>query len=119
MPTYSMRVEWSPEDEIYIASCPEMGDLAAHGADPHGAVKELSEALQLAISTYEEEGWELPEARTARRFSGQFRVRLPESLHAWLAEKADREGVSLNTLVVAKLSEARGTRAREWIASEP
>jgi len=24
MPNYSMRVEWSPEDEVYLASCPEL-----------------------------------------------------------------------------------------------
>ena len=55
-----------PEDEIYVASCPELGSLSAHGADPHEAVKELSEALRLAITTYDEEGWELPEARELR-----------------------------------------------------
>jgi predicted HicB family RNase H-like nuclease len=36
--------------------------------------------------------------------SGRFVVRLPRSLHAALEREADREGVSLNQLVVAKLS---------------
>ena len=58
LPNYSMRVEWSPEDEVYLASCPELGDLYAHGATPQEAVVELSEAAQLAIDTYEEEGLE-------------------------------------------------------------
>ena len=109
MPHYSMRLVWSPEDRVFVASCPELGDLSAHGEDPASAAFELSKALELAVETYLEEGWELPEARTSRKYSGQFRVRLPESLHAWLAERAEEEGVSLNTLVVAKLSEARGT----------
>lgn len=117
MPNYSVRVEWSPEDEVYLASCPEFDNLSAHGADPGQAVAELSEALQLAIESYEEEGWALPEARVTRRYSGQFRIRIPESLHAWLAETAEREGVSLNTLVVAKLSEARGALDTSWAAS--
>jgi predicted HicB family RNase H-like nuclease len=36
--------------------------------------------------------------------SGRFVVRLPRSLHAALKREADREGVSLNQLVVAKLA---------------
>jgi predicted HicB family RNase H-like nuclease len=36
--------------------------------------------------------------------SGRFVVRLPRSLHAALEQEATQEGVSLNQLVVAKLS---------------
>jgi predicted HicB family RNase H-like nuclease len=36
--------------------------------------------------------------------SGRFVVRLPKSLHAALEREADAEGVSLNQLVVTKLS---------------
>ena len=114
---YSMRVEWSPEDEVYVASCTEMGGLSAHGDEPREAVHELSEALESASAVYEEEGWPLPEARTARGYSGQFRVRIPKSLHQWLVEAAEWEGVSLNTMVVAKLSEAMGSVVETRLAS--
>lgn len=36
--------------------------------------------------------------------SGQTRVRLPTELHAALIAEAERQGVSLNTLIVALLS---------------
>lgn len=36
--------------------------------------------------------------------SGRFVVRLPQSLHGALEREAEREGVSLNQLVVAKLA---------------
>ena len=108
MPNYGMRLAWSPEDQVYVASCPELGDLSAHGPAPADAAAELSKAMDLAIETFEEEDRPLPEPRTVRTHSGQFRVRLPGSLHAWLAGTAEAEGVSLNTFVVAKLSEARG-----------
>ena len=46
-----------------------------------------------------------PDARPSRQeYSGKFVVRVPKSLHAALAAEADAEGVSLNQLVVAKLS---------------
>lgn len=43
--------------------------------------------------------------------SGQLRVRLPRDLHAELAAEADRQGVSLNALIVAFLAGAVGWRA--------
>jgi predicted HicB family RNase H-like nuclease len=46
-----------------------------------------------------------PDVRPSREeYSGKFVVRVPKSLHAALAAEAETEGVSLNQLVVAKLS---------------
>jgi hypothetical protein len=42
------------------------------------------------------------------RYSGQFHLRVPRSLHGWLVDRAQREGVSLNSFVVESLSQARG-----------
>ncbi len=46
----------------------------------------------------------LVEGATPKHKSGRFVVRLPQSLHAALEIEAEREGVSLNQLVVAKLA---------------
>lgn len=62
------------------------------------------------METYLAEGWALPDPAVHHGFSGQFRVRLPRSLHAWLVREAQREGVSLNTFLIACLAEARGPR---------
>ena len=45
----------------------------------------------------------MAEGATPRK-SGRFVVRLPQSLHAALEQEAQREGVSLNQLVVVKLA---------------
>lgn len=108
---YGADVRWSPEDEAFVAVCPELGGLSALGPTPHAAVEELETVVQLAVTTYGEEGWPLPDPRVAVTYSGQFRVRLPRSLHAWLVREAEREGVSLNSFVMARLSEARGDRS--------
>jgi len=42
--------------------------------------------------------------------SGQWRQRVPRSLHARLAARARQEGVSLNTLVTAMIAEGLGQR---------
>jgi HicB family len=52
----------------------------------------------------------LVEGATPKK-SGRFVVRLPRSLHAALEREADREGVSLNQLVVAKLAAQLNTLA--------
>ena len=49
----------------------------------------------------------LVEGATPKK-SGKFVVRVPRSLHAALEAEAKREGVSLNQLVVAKLSVQMG-----------
>lgn len=43
-------------------------------------------------------------------FSGNIRLRLPEDLHRALAELAEAEGVSLNTMMVSLLAEGVGRR---------
>ena len=42
--------------------------------------------------------------------SGKWVQRVPKSLHANLAAKAEKEGVSLNTLVVSLIAEGLGRR---------
>lgn len=56
---------------------------------------------QLVSQAIETHG--LVEGATPKK-SGRFVVRLPRSLHAALEREAEREGVSLNQLVVAKLA---------------
>ena len=105
---YSVRVAWSEEDSAFVADCPEFEGINALGSSYGEAVSELEVALLLALEAHAEEGWAVPEPMKMPRFSGQFRLRVPKSLHGWLVDRAQREGVSLNTLVVDFLSQARG-----------
>ena len=102
--TYSIRIVWSDEDEGYIATSPEFEDLSAFGTSAEEAITELEAVIRIAIDTYTDSGWALPEPLRIRHHSGQLRVRLPKSLHARLADEAERDGVSLNTLIVTYLS---------------
>lgn len=45
-----------------------------------------------------------PEAVAMKDFSGQLRLRIPHSLHQQLSQTAEREGVSLNMMLVYLLS---------------
>jgi len=117
MTRYSMRVAWSDPDGMFVATCPELRDLSALGTTPEQAAAELTEAIDLALETYRDEGMPAPEPAFAHEFSGQFRVRLPRSMHAWLVSEAEREGVSLNALVTTLLAAARGEASAGELAA--
>ncbi len=104
MQNYRFNTAWSDEDGAYVATCPEFPNLSAIGATPEDSFAELRVALRLAIKTYRKEGWPIPAARGVPQYSGQFRLRLPKSLHQSLSVRAETEGVSLNTLAVMLLS---------------
>lgn len=111
MDEYSVDIAWSDEDGGYIALVPELEGLSAFGQTPEEALQELQIAKELYLETCEERGLELPPPCKRTQYSGQFRLRLPRSLHERLAKAAARDGVSLNTYVVAALSEHIGTNA--------
>jgi predicted RNase H-like HicB family nuclease len=108
LPAYSMRVFWSEEDGGFIAVCPELKRVSAFGQNYKEAVEELLVAIAGAVEMYAREGWPLPEPLIESDRSGQTRVRMPRSLHAHLVADAEREGVSLNTLIVSRLGELSG-----------
>lgn len=107
---YSCNVIWSAEDNAYIATCPEFPGVSAFGDTVEVAVAELQNVLEATIETYQQEGWPLPEPRRLTPHSGKLLVRMPRSLHHELALRAEEEEVSLNTLIVALLSEALARR---------
>ncbi len=108
---YSAHIVWSAADGGYIATAPELEGVSAFGETLEDALTELGVARDVWLEESCASGRDLPAPLTLPGYSGQFRLRLPRSLHGWLAARADVEGVSLNTLVVQLLSEARGKRS--------
>ncbi|MFQ5551052.1 MAG: type II toxin-antitoxin system HicB family antitoxin [Gemmatimonadales bacterium] len=94
---YSIRVQWSEEDSVFVARCPELPGIAAHGDTPEEAVAECEVAISGAIEVYAEEGWVLPSPNLAQNYSGKLSLRLGSSLHAQVAEAAQADGLSINS----------------------
>lgn len=108
LPNYTYALVWSVEDEGYLCTCAEFPGVSAFGADHASALAEMQVALAAIAETYAAEGRVLPEANELPGFSGQFRLRIPRSLHAVLSQRAEVEGVSLNTYATLLLSSATG-----------
>lgn len=64
----------------------------------------LNEAMEGYIEVKLENSLPVPVPEKASDYSGKFNVRLPKSLHQRLVIEADKEGVSLNQLVLYKLA---------------
>ena len=95
-------LEWSAEDDCYIATLPAWQNAKTHGTTLEEASRNAHEVLGMLIQNARRRGERCPEPNT--RHSGNLRLRLPVSLHNRLAREAEREGVSLNQWIVAKLA---------------
>ena len=64
---YGMTVEWSAEDELFIARAPQFPLLAAHGDTPEEAVRELGVAMEASLEIMRETGQKVPEPQPLPR----------------------------------------------------
>jgi predicted RNase H-like HicB family nuclease len=106
---YRITVEWSQEDEAYVARVPALPGCAAHGETEAEAVGEVRVAADLILQEMKAEGQKAPLSDASADYSGNIRLRLPRSLHRDLDQLAGADGVSLNQKMVELL--ARGLNA--------
>ncbi len=103
-PHYTYRVTWSPEDGEHLGLCAEFPSLSWLAATPEGALKGIRKAVADVVADLQANGEPVPEALAEKRYSGEFRVRIPPQVHRELALAAAEQGVSLNRLASAKLA---------------
>ena len=68
------------------------------------AVANAEDAKRVWLEAAMEEGYEIPEPDTMDQYSGQFKLRIPKSLHRRLAEHSRREGISMNQYCLYRLT---------------
>jgi len=95
----------------YLIEYPDLPGCMSDGRTPAEAIGNGRDAVLSYLRSCEHHGDAISEPGSASRSSGQFRQRIPKSLHARLTARARQEGVSLNTLVTAMIAEGLGKRA--------
>jgi len=95
-------------NEGYVAEVRELPGCFSQGDSIEEAAAQVRDAMAGWISIALEDGVEIPEPRDPDSFSGRFLLRIPRSLHAELARRAEEEGVSLNQYVATTLASATG-----------
>ncbi|OYV29964.1 MAG: hypothetical protein B7Z79_08725 [Thiomonas sp. 20-64-9] len=101
---YTYRVTWSPEDGEHVGLCAEFPSLSWLAATPDAALKGIRRLVAQSVEDMRNCGEDIPQPLAEKRYSGQFRVRIPPEVHRALATHAAEQGVSLNRLVSAKLA---------------
>ena len=96
---YTYKIEWSDEDEAYIAHCLEFPSLAAHGYTPEEALEEIKTVVQESIEWLEEEKEFVPPPLSLRKYKGNLTLRVHPRIHRLLAIKATEEGLSINQYI--------------------
>jgi len=101
---YTYRVTWSPEDGEHVGLCAEFPSLSWLAATPEKALAGIRRVVAEAVADLQASGEPVPEPLADKHYSGEFRVRIPPTVHRQLALQAAEQGVSLNRLASAKLA---------------
>lgn len=94
----------------FVIEYPDLPGCISDGNTPAEAFKQGEDAVKSYLLSCAKHGDPLPRPSEA---SGQWRQRVPRSLHARLVAKARQEGVSLNMLVTAMIAEGLGKRVSQ------
>jgi antitoxin HicB len=86
---------------------PDLPGCISDGESPEEALENGADAVKAYLRNCIKHGDPIPKPSGA---SGQWRQRVPRSLHSRLVARARQEGVSLNTLVTAMIAEGLGQR---------
>lgn len=100
------RVELVPdlEEGGYAAGYPELPGCLTVGDTREEALSNADDAKRAWIMAALEEGTDIPEPVSVEKYSGQFKLRIPKSLHKKLGDCAKREGISMNQYCLYLLS---------------
>jgi antitoxin HicB len=108
---YRILVEWSEEEQVYIARVPALPGCIAHDETAEKATHQAERAAELMLEVLHEDKQAAPPEDAVADFSGQLRLRLPKSLHEEVSRLATAEGVSINTLLLSLVAEGCGRRS--------
>lgn len=95
---YTYRIEWSEEDQIFIARCMEFSGLAAHGTSSESTLKEIKKVINESIKWLKEEGKAVPEPLEMKKFKGNLTLRMPPRyIVYWRSNRPKRVSPSTST----------------------
>lgn len=107
---YRIEIVKDEAEDVFIASHPELKGCLTVGKTIDEAVMSLADAKAAWLQSALEDGYAIPLPVTDDAYSGQFKLRIPRSLHRELAEEAKREGISMNQYCLHLLSRKYAVR---------
>ena len=101
---YKMEIIEDSLEGGYVVTFPDLPGCITCGETIEEAVENANDAKKSWLYSALEEGIEIYRPDSLEDYSGQFKLRLPKSLHRFLSEQSKREGISMNQYCVYLLS---------------
>ncbi|PNH19115.1 antitoxin HicB [Lachnospiraceae bacterium] len=101
---YRLEILPDPDESGYVARYPDLPGCLTVGDSMESVAKNAEDAKKEWIAAAIEGGVAIAEPVNMEGYSGQFKLRIPKSLHRRLAEHSKEEGVSMNQYCVYLLS---------------
>ena len=101
---YKMEIVEDSEESGFVVSYPDLPGCITCGETVEAAVENALDAKKAWLQAALEDGIEIHEPDSLEEYSGQFKLRMPRSLHRALAEHSRQEGISMNQYCVYLLA---------------
>jgi antitoxin HicB len=110
---FTIRPLLPEEGGGYLIEFPDLPGCMSDGETPEEAIANGKDAMEGWLDCARKFRDAIPKPsipQSESRYSGRVLQRLPKTLHAKLALRAKREGVSLNQLILSLVAEGLGRR---------
>lgn len=104
MMSYPMEIVEDKDEGGFVVAFPDLPGCITCGETIESAIANAQDAKKAWIEAALEDGVSINEPNSLNNYSGQFKLRMPRSLHKSLAEHSKREGISMNQYCVYLLS---------------
>ncbi len=102
---YAVELIPDMDEGGFTVFIPDLHGCMSVGETVEDAYNNIEDAKREWLTAAMEEGIRIPEPDTSDSYSGQFKLRIPKSLHRQLALQSKKEGVSMNQYCVYLLSQ--------------
>ena len=93
---YRLEIIPDADEGGYVASYPELRGCLTCGDTIESVAANAEDCKRAWLVAAMEDNLEIPEPSDVSEYSGQFKLRIPKSLHKSLAEHSKAEGISMN-----------------------
>ena len=97
----------------FVASYPELPGCLTCGETVESAIANANDAKRAWLEAALADGLEIAEPDSLESYSGQFKLRIPKSLHKTLAEHSKAEGISMNQYCLYLLTKNDAIHSRQ------
>lgn len=101
---YRIETIEDKEEGGFTLHCPELPGCITCAETIEEGFHMIEDAKKCWLTACIEDNFPIPEPTRLEDYSGQFKLRLPKSLHKRLAERSSEEGISMNQYCLYLLS---------------